>query len=59
MKGETLSVQDFYAWSEKNLPPFMTPRYLVFRSSLPKTATERIQHFILKDEGIKGATKLF
>ena len=29
------------------------------RDSLPKSATERIQHFALKDEGIKGANKLF
>jgi crotonobetaine/carnitine-CoA ligase len=59
VKGAKLSALDFHAWSEKNLPRFMRPRYLVFRSSLPKTATERIQRFILKNEGITGATKLF
>ena len=58
-KGETLTPEGFMKWSEENLARFMRPRYVVFRDSLPKTATERIQHFVLKDEGIKGATKLF
>jgi crotonobetaine/carnitine-CoA ligase len=58
-KGETLTATEFHGWSEKNLAKFMRPRYLVFRESLPKSATERIQHFILKDEGIKGANRLF
>ena len=58
-RGETLTPEGFHQWSEQNLARFMRPRYVVFRDSLPKTATERIQHFILKDEGIKGTTKLF
>ncbi len=57
--GEMLPAEEFHLWSEKNLPKFMRPRYVVFRESFPKTATERIQHFKLKDEGIKGATKVF
>ncbi len=58
-EGETLTPEEFMSWSEKNLAKFMRPRYVVFRKSLPKTATQRIQHFILKEDGIKGATKLF
>ncbi len=58
-KGDMLTPEEFHEWSEKNLAKFMRPRHVVFRDSLPKTATERIQHFILKEEGIKGATKLF
>ncbi len=57
--GETLTPQEFHEWSEKNLAKFMRPKYVVFRDSLPKSATERIQHFALKDEGIKGANRLF
>jgi crotonobetaine/carnitine-CoA ligase len=54
-----LSALDFQDWCEKNLARFMRPRYVVFRDSLPKTATNRIQRFKVRDEGIKGATKLF
>ena len=57
--GETLTPEEFKEWSDQNLAKFMRPRYVVFKNSLPKTATERIQHFKLKEEGIKGATKLF
>jgi crotonobetaine/carnitine-CoA ligase len=58
-KGEILTPEEFHMWSEQNLARFMRPRYIIIRDSLPKTATERIQHFKLKGEGIKEATKLF
>ena len=54
-----LSALDFHEWCEKNLARFMRPKYVVFRDSLHKTATNRIQRFKVRDEGIKGATKLF
>lgn len=58
-KGETLSPAEFHAWSEKNLARFMRPRYIVIREKLPKTATERIQRFKVREEGISGAVKLY
>lgn len=56
---ETMSAEKFNVWSEKNLARFMRPKYVVFRESLPKTATNRIQRFKVREEGILGATKLF
>ncbi len=58
-KGERLTPEEFHAWSEKNLARFMRPRYLVFRDALPKTATERIQRFRVREEGIREAVRLF
>jgi crotonobetaine/carnitine-CoA ligase len=58
-KGEVLTAAEFLEWTEHNLARFMRPRYVVFREALPKTATERVQRFKLRDEGIAGATKLF
>lgn len=58
-QGEQLSVREFHEWSEENLARFMRPKYVIFRDSMPKTVTERIQHFVLKEEGTKGTTKLF
>ena len=57
--GEHMTPQEFQEWSEKNLARFMRPRYIVFRDSLPKTGTERVQRYKLKEEGIQGAIKLF
>jgi crotonobetaine/carnitine-CoA ligase len=34
---------------------FMVPRYVRVREALPKTATERVQKFELRDEGVAGA----
>jgi crotonobetaine/carnitine-CoA ligase len=31
---------------------FAIPRYIAFRASLPKTPSERVEKFKLKDEGI-------
>jgi crotonobetaine/carnitine-CoA ligase len=58
-KGEKLTTEEFSEWSNENLPKFMRPRYVIFKDSLPKTATQRIQRFILRDEGVRKATKLF
>jgi crotonobetaine/carnitine-CoA ligase len=32
----------------------MVPRYIQLRESLPKTATERVQKAVLRDEGTVG-----
>lgn len=58
-QGESLSPGNFMAWAEQNLAKFMRPRYLKFRKAFPKTATERVQKYKLREEGIDGATKLY
>jgi crotonobetaine/carnitine-CoA ligase len=59
LEGEKLTPEEFNKWSENNLARFMRPRYVVFRDGLPKTPTARVQRFKVREEGIKGATKLY
>ncbi len=58
-QGESLAAEAFNDWSQENLPRFMRPRYLVFRDKLPKTATERVQRFKLREEAIDNCIKLY
>jgi crotonobetaine/carnitine-CoA ligase len=58
-KDAQITPVEFSKWAEENLARFMTPRYLVFREGLPKTATERVQRYKLREEGIEKAIKLF
>lgn len=57
--GEQMTPEEFLEWSGKNLARFMRPKYIIFHDDLPKTATERVQRYKLREEGIEGATKLF
>jgi carnitine-CoA ligase len=47
---EHLDPADLHAWLTENLPRFMVPRYLEVRDAFPKTPSERIQKWRLKDE---------
>jgi carnitine-CoA ligase len=47
---EPVVAADLHAWLSENLPRFMVPRYLEIRESFPKTPSERIQKWRLKDE---------
>lgn len=40
---------ELHAWLERNLPRYMVPRYLEVREDFPKTPSERIQKWRLKD----------
>jgi carnitine-CoA ligase len=53
--GETIAPADIIAWCEKRMAYFMVPRYVDVRASLPKTATERVEKYRLKEEGIGSA----
>jgi len=56
---EKMTDREFAKWAEQNLARFMRPRYLVFRDFLPKTVTDRVQRYKLRDKGLKDAQKLF
>jgi crotonobetaine/carnitine-CoA ligase len=45
-----ISAGDLHAWLGANLPRYMIPRYLEIREEFPKTASERIQKYLLKDQ---------
>lgn len=49
--GETLKPEEVVDYCEERLASFKVPRYIEFRESLPKTATERTRKFELKAEG--------
>ena len=53
--GESMSYEEIIEWCEERLAYFMIPRYVQFIDSFPKTATERIQKFKLREEGIGSA----
>ena len=54
-QGETMSHEEIIDWCQERMAYFMVPRYVQFRESFPKTATERIQKFKLQEEGIGAA----
>ncbi|MHA1269349.1 MAG: AMP-binding protein [Candidatus Helarchaeota archaeon] len=49
-EGAEITMVDFHKYLSDNLPYFMVPRYIEIKNSLPKTATERIKKFIMRDE---------
>lgn len=53
-EGETLPYVELIKWCEDRMAYFMVPRYIQYVDSFPKTATERVQKFKLKEEGIGG-----
>jgi len=53
--GATLDPLDLVRWCEERLAYYAVPRYIEFRESLPKTATERVEKYKLKAEGIGQA----
>jgi len=45
-------LEDLHTWLKDNLPRYMVPRYLEARPSFPKTPSERIQKWQLKQEPV-------
>lgn len=54
--GQSLTPEELIAHCEKRMAKFMVPRYLEFRSELPKTGTHRIQKSELKRQGVTANT---
>lgn len=53
--GESIPYEEIIKWCEERMAYFMIPRYIQYIECFPKTATERIQKFKLKEEGIGQA----
>jgi carnitine-CoA ligase len=51
VRGE-IAHADLHAWLVTQLPRYMVPRYLEFRSAFPKTPSERIEKYRLAAEGL-------
>lgn len=54
--GHTLDPVDLLDWSQERLAHFAVPRYIRFVDELPKTPSQRIQKFKLRDEGVTADT---
>ncbi len=53
--GETIDPLEIVRWCETRMAYFMVPRFVELRAALPKTATERVEKYKLKQEGVAGA----
>lgn len=53
--GHTLDPLDLVRWCEPRMAYFMVPRYVEVLDALPKTATERVEKYRLKERGVGRA----
>jgi carnitine-CoA ligase len=56
VEGSTLSPEELCKWSVDRLPYFSIPRYIEFRSELPKNPVGRVLKYVLRDEGATPGT---
>jgi crotonobetaine/carnitine-CoA ligase len=56
VSGEQLSEESLCRWSIDNLPYFAVPRFVEFRSELPKNPVGRVLKYQLREEGVTAAT---
>ncbi len=54
--GISVGELDLCRWSTDHLPYFAVPRYVEFRSELPKNPVGRVLKYQLRDEGVTPAT---
>ncbi len=50
--GHEVSAPELFTYSAAVLPRFAVPRYLRFVDALPKTPSERIKKYLLRQEGV-------
>jgi carnitine-CoA ligase len=54
--GATLVPEELIAYCDKRMPYFAVPRFVEFLEGLPKTPTERVEKYKLKQAGITANT---
>jgi crotonobetaine/carnitine-CoA ligase len=54
--GNALSEEDLCRWAADQMPYYAVPRYIEYRTELPKSPLGRIFKFQLRDEGVTAAT---
>jgi len=54
--GKKLVPEELTAFCEERMAYFMVPRYLRFMEKMPKTPTERVQKYQLREEGVTSDT---
>ncbi len=53
--GDGLEHAELVEFCRERMADFMVPRYVRFNEELPKTATQRVQKFKLRDDGVEDA----
>jgi crotonobetaine/carnitine-CoA ligase len=54
--GATLTPEELIRYCNDRMPYFAVPRFVEFMASLPKTPTERVEKYKLKQAGITANT---
>lgn len=54
--GQNLSAKALVVHCENKMANFMVPRYIRFMKNLPKTPTDRVQKYLLREEGVTADT---
>jgi crotonobetaine/carnitine-CoA ligase len=54
--GTAMPPEELVAFCEDRLPRFMVPRYVEFVDALPRTPTDKVAKYLLKDQGEHGLT---
>jgi crotonobetaine/carnitine-CoA ligase len=54
--GASLSPEELWAWAVPNLPRFALPRYIEFRTDLPRNPTGKVLKYQLRKEGVTPGT---
>lgn len=54
--GEKMTPEELIEFAVERMPYFAVPRFVEFMDSLPKTPTERVQKYLLKEAGITSNT---
>jgi crotonobetaine/carnitine-CoA ligase len=55
-EGATLTEEELCRWSVEQVPYFAVPRYIEFRSDLPRNPVGRVLKYELRDDGVTEAT---
>lgn len=55
-RGADFVPDEFLAWCEERMPHFAVPRYVEVIADLPKTPSNKIQKYLLRQRGITPAT---
>ncbi|MCA1846365.1 MAG: AMP-binding protein, partial [Actinobacteria bacterium] len=54
--GSSTTEEELCRWTIDNFPYFAVPRYIEFRSELPKNPVGRVLKYQLRDEGVTSTT---
>ncbi len=54
--GAALSAEELCDFIRNNAPQFFVPRYIDFVDALPYTPTNKVQKYVLREQGVSAVT---